>query len=45
VTGPIERIFRLRRSISSQLAEVDGTLEIWTTPGGGTRVTLWMHSA
>jgi len=37
--------FGLVQSVSARLAEVDGTVEVWSKPGRGTRVTLWVPVA
>ncbi len=34
--------FGLSQSVHGRLAEVDGKAEIWSKPGRGTRVTLWV---
>ncbi len=38
-TGPG---FGLRQSVAERIAEVAGTVEVWSQPGRGTRVTLWV---
>jgi signal transduction histidine kinase len=37
--------FGLRQSLSGRMAEVDGTVEVWSKPGRGTRVTLWVPTS
>jgi signal transduction histidine kinase len=34
--------FGLRQSVAARVAEVGGTAEIWSRPGRGVRVTLWV---
>jgi signal transduction histidine kinase len=34
--------FGLSQSVTGRVAEVDGRAEIWSKPGRGTRVTLWV---
>ena len=37
--------FGLRQSVAGRLAEVGGTVEVWSKPGRGTRVTLWVPTS
>jgi signal transduction histidine kinase len=36
--------FGLRQSVTARIAEVGGTVSVWSEPGRGTRVTLWAPS-
>jgi signal transduction histidine kinase len=37
----VARGFGLTQSVGGRMAEVGGTVDVWSAPGRGTRVTLW----
>lgn len=40
--GPKDAGFGLRHSIEGRVTDVGGTVDVWSAPGRGTRVTLWV---